>query len=306
MPLQNTYAVWKGSPVLEEKRAVPLLFFNTDLYCSSAWLYSSRIVFTAAHVVFNGDDRRNEYTIPRSKVWIGYPGSIIEPKMKLVESEKIFTPSNFKGRDAWRGGKTITRQNDFAVIVLKEPIPTDDKPVELLTPELHDSLIAKNENVDLVGYGKQSPEDFDYCYKRAPMKYSSQITSKIIQTGQMIFTSTLNTKVGPMEPNGCDGDSGSGFVKVLPDKYIYLGAMGAGSWMNHNCNTWDDAKSETSINGSDPVYLFLDLIKQAEDYVKANPYVAPVIKKSIKCVKEKKVISVRNEFPKCPKGYKQK
>lgn len=171
---------------------------------------------------------------------------------------------------------------------------------------MHDSYIANNESIDLVGYGKQSPNDFDNCYKRAPMKYSSKVIEKFVPTGPMILTTSLNTKVEPMAPNGCDGDSGAGFIKELPDKYIYLGAMGAGSWMNHNCNTWEEAKNESSINGSDPVYLFLNLIKEAENYVAANPYVAPLAEKSIKCVKGKKTKKISSANPKCPKGYRER
>jgi hypothetical protein len=88
--------------------------------------------------------------------------------------------------------------------------------------------------------------------------------------------------------------------------YIYLGANGAGAKTNHNCGSYLPFMNDETIAGSWPVYLYLDLIKQAEDYVAANPYVAPVVEKSIKCVKGKKTKKITSANPKCPKGFKEK
>ena len=85
-----------------------------------------------------------------------------------------------------------------------------------------------------------------------------------------------------------------------------LGATGAGAKDFHNCASWQDGLTKEGIMGAWPVYLYLDLVKEAEDYVKANPYVAPVIKKSIICKKGKKKRFVTSDNPKCPKGYKKK
>lgn len=302
----GAHAVWKGTEVISPTRAVPVIFQEKELYCASGWLYSSRIVFTAAHVLYFGNDMTNNYTTVRNKIWFGLPGSTVDYGMKLVESEKIFVPDNFVGRDAFRGGNFLTRQNDFGVVVLKEPIQIDDKPVEFLTEAMHDQFISDKESIEFTGYGLQGPNDTNTCFKRKPMKTSMKIASKTIDASPFKFTTTLNFQVAPNESNLCDGDSGSGYVKDYGDKYLYLAANGAGSFMNHNCETWKEAIGSTTYNGADPVYKYMDLIKQAEEYVKANPYVAPVIKKSIKCFKGKKVITVKTESPSCPKGYKQK
>lgn len=305
----NVNAVWNGTSALGDKRAVALFMFSDPrATCgASAFLYSSRIVFTAAHNLFNEDDRKAEHTesILRKSLWVGYPGEKITFNLKRIETEKFFYPKNYKGRDYNRGGKRITRNNDFAVLVLKEPMPIDEKRVELLTPELHDSFILNGETIDLVGYGAQSASDLNECpTDRSPMKYQSTITSKVINVGNQEWTATLNFKTAPGKPSGCDGDSGAGFYKEYSDRYLYLGATGAGAIDFHNCASWQEALSKEGIMGAWPVYLYLDLIKEAEEYVKANPYVAPSVNKSIVCKKGKKKRILTSENPKCPKGFK--
>ncbi len=72
----------------------------------------------------------------------------------------------------------------------------------------------------------------------------------------------------------CDGDSGSGYVTITESKYIYLGASGAGSYLNHNCENYLPYLGQTTTNGADPVYLYLDLIKQAEKYLQESEALA--------------------------------
>jgi hypothetical protein len=119
--------------------------------------------------------------------------------------------------------------------------------------------------------------------------------------------------VAPGMPNLCDGDSGAGYTKLLSDKYIYLGAAGAGGKNQHNCETYQPALNSEAINGADPVYLFTDLIAQAEKYVVDNPYVEPKStasssnkKVTISCIKGKIAKKVVGVNPKCPAGFKKK
>ena len=316
---QRSLAVWNGVDAKKHPRAVPLLFTPLETYCASGFLYSPRIVFTAGHSVFEGNDLYEDQVKLRSNLWVGFPGETISFGSKRVSVEKMFVSNKYKGRDRfpWSSGSRITRQYDFAVFVLKEPLPVDNKKVELLTPKLHDSYISSREEISSTGYGAQSADQLNKaCDGRNPKTYTSSITAKEIppQNG-LVLTSTLNFIVAPYQPNGCDGDSGSGYYKELEDKYIYLGAMGAGAWMNHNCETFQEAIGRETINAADPVYLFLDLIKQAEDYVAANPYIAPPLSKETKkkkisysCISKngKDVKGVYERYKvKCPKGYKK-
>ena len=313
-PLIPANAVWKGTPNLANKRVVPIFNQQFTPYCSSAFLYAPRIVFTAGHVMFNVDDRQQKHVTPITNAWVGFPNSTVGSQTKRVKSQKIFMAPGYKSRDFWLGGSTITRENDFAIVVLESPLPVDDKKVELLTPELHEQYISSGEEVDLSGYGKQLPEEIK---SQAPCKsfssYSSKVTSKVLNTGDIRWTATFNTKVGVGMPNLCDSDSGGGYSKILADKYIYLGAAGAGSLDQHNCASWEPSLSKETINGAYPVYLYKDLVAEAEKFVADNPYIEPKItnsssnsKSTITCVKGKASKKVTGVDPKCPVGYKKK
>lgn len=308
------HAVWKGSINNDDKRSVPILFNSDFVPCASGFLYTSRLVFTVAHSVFVENDMEKEQVTKRSKIWVGYPNDTLNPGVRRVEVEKYFIPEGYKSRTAWTGGNRLNRVNDFAVLVLKSPIPVDSKPVELLTPELHEQFIQSGELINLTGYGTQLPEQAGrQCDNRRPSSYQSPLTTKTISAGSMEFSTTLNTKVSAGMPNLCDGDSGAGFTKILPEKYIYLGAAGAGSLNQHNCATHLPALELETINGAYPVYLFKDLITEAEKYVADNPYVEPKKnnagfnnKTTITCVKGKATKKVTGLTPKCPKGFKMK
>ena len=90
------------------------------------------------------------------------------------------------------------------------------------------------------------------------------------------------------------------------------GAAGAGSLNQHNCATHLPALEQEAINGAYPVYLFKDLIAEAEKYVAENPYVEPKSnnagfnsKTTITCAKGKTTKKVTGLTPKCPKGFKK-
>ena len=317
-PSTTTSAVWNGTSALGDKRAVPLFGYPRGSCGGSAFLYAPRIVFTAAHGLFAGSDFQvaNTDANRRNRMWVGYPGDKISFASRRVESEVILIAPNYSGRDAWLGGKRITRNNDFAIIILKEPLPVDEKKVELLTPELHNQYIQDETLVTLVGYGAQKASEVgsnSNCeFEREPMKYDSSVTSKEIYPGDQIWTAPLNFKSMPGKPSGCDGDSGGGYVKVLEDKYIYLGAAGAGGLQTHNCESYEPFLIKDGIMGSWPIYLYLDLIKEAEDYVLAHPIKVnletkntKIEKTSISCKKGKLVKVFQKTIAKCPKGYKR-
>jgi hypothetical protein len=307
-------AVWKGTPNSEDKRTVPILFDSSRVYCASGFIYSPRIIFTVAHNIFIENDLVKDQVTKRNSIWVGYPNDTLTPGVRRVMVEKSFISNGYKSRTAWTGGDRITRINDFAVLVLKSPLPTDNKPVELLTPELHDQYIQSNEQINLTGYGTQLREQAGQeCENRRPSSFQSTITGKTISAGSNTWTATLNTSVAPGMPNMCDGDSGAGYTKLLSDKYIYLGAAGAGGKNQHNCETYQPALNSEAINGADPVYLFTDLIAQAEKYVADNPYIEPKSKTAgfnnkitITCIKGKTKKKVTAIAPKCPAGYKKK
>jgi hypothetical protein len=302
-------AVWKGTTAEGDKRAVPVFSFPKGACSGSGWLYSPRIVFTVGHGLFKG----NDLEVPNSdskrwkKLWVGPPGEKISMNSRRIESVKLLLAPNYKGRDAFVGGNTITRTNDFAIIILKEPLPIDDKKVELLTPELHERYIENQESITSIGYGAQKAQDIDQSkgcdFKRVPMQYNSTVSAKNVDVGNQIWTAPLNFKSAPDGPSGCNGDSGSGYIKILDEKYIYLGAAGAGSKNHPNCGSNLESINSESIMGAWPIYLYLDLIKEAEAFVAANPYKPSKKKSEISCTKGKKVFVIQDGTRFCPPGY---
>lgn len=268
--VNNSTAVWKGIDATNNTRVVPIFASPVHTGCSSGFLYSSRIVFTAAHTILKYDYETKIMSQRFEKFYVGTPGQKTFYASKRVEVEAIFVPDNYKERDKfpWSAGSIITRQNDFAILILKTPLKTDNKMVELMTPELHEQYIQNKEKIKSAGYGAQSAEQIQQpCENRNPMSYESEVTSKTFYTNNEIFTATLNFKIGIDQPHGCDGDSGSGYYKEYDDKIVYLGAMGAGSWMSHNCESWMYPRNMESVFGADPVYNFTNLIKNAENYL---------------------------------------
>lgn len=305
----NVEAVWKGSPALGAKRAVPIYFDRLGYCVGSGFLYQPRIVFTAAHSVFEGDDRKVAHTasILRKKMWVGFPGQTVSERANRIESTVFYYPTDYASRDFWLGGKRFTRNNDFAVLVLNEPLPVDEKKVELLTPEIHSKFINSEETVSLIGYGAQKAADVESCANYLePSRYESIVISQKIDTGTLEWTAPLNFKTKVRAPSFCNGDSGAGFFKEYSDRYLYFSAAGAGGYNAHNCETNLVDIEKEAIMGTWPVYLYLDLIRQAEEYVKANPYVAPNTKKAIICVKGKKKKQIVGANPSCPNGFKSR
>lgn len=307
-------AVWHGTSALGHKRIAPLLMSETGTYCGgSSFVYKPRIVFTVAHA-FEGDDRDPSRRLDLKTIWVGYPGEVVTMNSKRIKAAKIIKPENYKPRTMFTGGRTITRENDFAIVVLEEPLPLDDKPVELLTPELLIQYLESKETVSSGGYGFQDiPDVTANCENREPMRYETQVSNPPDQSSLIRnnwnWTAPMNFLVNPGQPNQCDGDSGSGIFKDLPDKYIYLGANGAGTWNNHNCGSSPELLNVMTINASYPVFLYLKLLQEAEDFVTNNPVKVKKVKVDkrfwVTCQKGEELRVLHKLKAVCPKGFKK-
>ena len=102
----------------------------------------NNITQTESGHAFEGDDRDPSRKLDLKTIWVGYPGEEVTFNSKRIKAAKIIKPENYKPRTFFSGGRTITRENDFAVVVLEEPLPLNDKPVELLTPDLFAQYLA--------------------------------------------------------------------------------------------------------------------------------------------------------------------
>jgi hypothetical protein len=308
-PLTPAQAVENGSPALGDPNAVAV---NSEW---SAFLYSPRIVLMMAHSkdlfdsgVFSG-------------VTVGYPG---EPKNnggKSVNGLKIIYAPGFIDRTAFSGGSVFSRKDDFAVIVLEKSIPMTNT-VKIATLEQIATWKKNKAEVKMVGYGLQSAEMrkvLDVHGQSRPRIDPNLITTKFIDDAEAqtilsrslppggTYVDDMYFETKPGVASTCDNDSGGGwFVQEGSTRY-YLGAA-SGAWGIPNCGKDGNWNPNGAITSASAAIRFMDVIKQAEDFIKANPektvkQAKPAIK-TITCIKNKSSKTVKGTNPVCPKGYK--
>jgi hypothetical protein len=237
---------------------------------ASGFLYSDRIVFTAAHTVeFYGDNFARD-------AYLFEPGVKNGPNNKKYFAQKVLMAPTYRSRV----GTDNTRVNDFAIIILRESMPVQNK-VVVASPADIESFIREKAPVEMVGYGFQSEasrKDLQWRNSQSPHKMTSVLVSGEdlrkyyaaypgwIQPNQTILDLGIpnNEKVG----SNCDGDSGSGFFVQKGDTRYYLGAAGGSQAGITNCNgSFTKFAPHGGMSGITPTYKFLSLIKEAEDFV---------------------------------------
>ena len=323
--LTEAKAIENGESALNHPRVVSMYFANpynaNDLFPNcSGWLYSPRIVFTAGHCVYDGDDKSKKILRSASNTFVGKPGAVTTYGFPVsqVRASKIYVYDSFEWYNATSGG-SLSFKDDFAVVVLEKPLANVET-AGLGTKQFLDNLISKNEFIETGGYGYQ--DNFRQNKPGTePKKARFQLVS--FETGmktvnewkQKWFRSYFQEDAAfvKLPKNGaapCDGDSGSGYFYNDNGKFTYLGVM-MGILGSPNCGleTWTD----TAVGPFRPVYLDVGLVKLAEKYELDNPYVAPKAtissskkKITINCIKGKTTTKVAGANPKCPVGYKKK
>ena len=237
---------------------------------ASAFLYSDRIVFTAAHSVdFLGDDFANT-------AWLLAPGVKNGWDQKKYRIQKILKAPTYRARV----GTDNTRVDDFAIVILRESMPVQNK-VVVASPADIESFIREKAPVEMVGYGYQSEAsrtDLQWRNSQSPHKMTSVLVGSEdlrkyyaaypgwMQPNQTILDYGIpnNEKVG----SNCDGDSGSGFFVQKGDTRYYLGAAGGSQAGITNCNgSFTKFAPHGGMSGITPTHKFLALIKEAEDFV---------------------------------------
>ncbi len=233
---------------------------------ASGFLYSDRIVFTAAHTI--------EY--------FGDTGYLFEPGVKNGPSNKRYVAQKILMAPTYRArvGTDNTRVDDFAIIILRESMPVRNI-VQVASPSDIETFIREKAPVEMVGYGFQNEAmrtDLQARYNNSPHKMTSVLVSSAdlrkyyaaypgwIQPNQTILDYGIpnNEKTG----SNCDGDSGSGFFVQKGNVRYYLGAAGGSQAGITNCNgSFTRFAPHGGMSGITPTYKFLALIKEAEDFV---------------------------------------
>jgi len=291
---------------------------------ASGFLYSERIILTAAHVLKqlriqpNGDTSGFVYA----------PGLADKTLAKRYQITKAYIPKTFIDADP---SKSVQPIDDFAIVVINEDMPLNVK-VQIATEEQMKRFAQEKAKVEMVGYGLQSGSQRNNPQElmRAPHKLSSNLLTPEMMIDHYNqyqtrpgFWKTIEWGANSNQVRGtpCSGDSGSGYFVQENNIRYYVGTAGNGLG-NSNCKA--DGTYSSGPGGAMSWFpspnKFLDLIKSAEAFVEeqkksellfaakreADAKAAKLKKTTITCSKGKLVKKVTAVKPVCPKGYKKK
>ena len=238
---------------------------------TSGFLYSERIILTAAHVL-------NQLRIQSNGDTDGFvfaPGLADKTTAKRYRIIKAFIPKTFINSDF---SKNIQAFDDFAIVVIDEDMPLTAQ-VKIATEDQMRRFAKDKSEVVMIGYGLQSgsqrnnPQDII----RAPHKMTGYLyTPEMMVEHHRQYNlrpsswTTTDWGVNHNQKTGsiCSGDSGAGHFVVENSVRYYVGTAGNGG-ESSNCKadgTFSFTTGGFMANFSTP-NKFLDLIKSAETFV---------------------------------------
>jgi len=310
---------------LDNPRAVPIFGQQrpSEVNLMAGWsgfLYSPRIVFSAAHSYYRFDTNGDRILIAPEYITVGKPNSSTKDTEGRAKVIKTFVGDYKKSSTGW----TL---NDFIVLVLDKDLATVT-PAKLMTAEIEAELVKARAEVLWHGYGEYrdrcDPGQKNPCAedRNNPNKSPSELPrvnrSNLAPKsdfpwlqGQGLIELANETLLTNL--SGCPGDSGGGLIATYKGEVFYVG-QGISTGMNfYACgatNAPANEKHPREMGFISPVFKHLDLIKQAEDFlaqqVTAKPSPPSKPATSITCVKGKLTKKVAGPNAKCPKGYKKK
>ncbi len=316
---------------------------SADQASYSGFLYSSRIVFSAAHSEYYFDGSGKIINRQPKEIYVGKPNSKAGDVTGAVRVIKRIISTSFRYNNASLG--------DFVIYVLEKDL-IDIGEVNLLTPEIEKELISSQTPIKMHGYGEYLDrclpgEKLPCTLKGKKSEYPRTLTSRLItlDTAERIVgysrpqlsTSLIinNGKTG----FGCGGDSGGSITTTYKGEMLYIATTPNG--MNgYACGASGDDDGKGGINYTSAVYNHLNILSEAKSFVaemKVQEQIAleakalqeaaaelkakqeaeakaqleaatKAIKKTITitCLKGKKVKKVTAVKPKCPSGYKKR
>lgn len=238
---------------------------------TSGFLYSERIILTAAHVLNylriqpNGD----------TDGFVFAPGLADKSNAKRYKIIKTFIPKTFINLD---NSKNIAAVDDFAIVVIDEDMPLKVK-VKIATEDQMRRFAKDKSEVVMIGYGLQNgsqrknPQDII----RAPHKMTGYLyTPEMMVEHHRQYnlrpsswtTSDWGTNSNQKTGSICGGDSGAGYFVEENSVRYYVGTAGNGGETS-NCK--EDGTFSFTTGGFMAYFTspnkFLDLIKSAETFV---------------------------------------
>jgi hypothetical protein len=304
---------------LDNPRVVPIFGQDgpSEVRLMAGWsgfLYSPRIVLSAAHSHYRFDNNGNRILIEPAFITVGKPNSSAKDAEGRAKVIKTFVA------DFTQMG------NDFIVLVLDRELVTVS-PAKLMTAEIEAELVNARSEVVFHGYGEYrdrcAPGEKNPCKK--DWNNLNQRTSELPRIVRMNLAPlsdsyfswlTGNQRTELREtvisnPQGCPGDSGGPITTAYKGDLLYLGQGLAGANV-YACGAGDAKSKENDPNSFgwfSPIYKHLDLLKEAEAFVAqqvtAKKSVTDKPAPSITCVKGKVTKKFSGPNTKCPKGYKK-
>ena len=243
---------------------------------ASGFLYSERIILTAAHVLNqlriqpNGDTQGFVYA----------PGLADKTNAKKYQIIKAIIPKTYVNADPTRNIQPI---DDFAIVIISEDMPLKNKVVIASEKQMR-QFAQDKAKVEMVGYGLQSGAQrvTPLNSPRAPFKLTTHLyTPEMMNT----FYATKKLNLGDDKPGFwtvvewgaihtqatgsiCNEDSGSGFFVEENNVRYYVGTTGNGVGIS-NCQADGSIKMDPAggMSWFPAPYKFLDLIESAEKFV---------------------------------------
>ena len=314
-----------NAPVdLSNPRAVPIFGQQgpSEVNLMAGWsgfLYSPRIVFSAAHSHYRFDNNGDRILIEPKFITVGKPNSSTKDTEGRAKVIKTFVGDYKKS--------TMGGFNDFIVLVLDKELATVS-PAKLMTAEIEAELVKARAEVVFHGYGEYrdrcDPGQKNPCAedRNNPNKSPSELP-RIMRSnlapksdfpwlqGQQLTDVAKETLLTNL--SSCPGDSGSGMTSTYKGEVFYVGQAFSTGMNFYACgatNTPPNEKHPRELAVFSPIYKHLDLIKQAEDFIAQQvtdkKSVTNKPTSSITCVKGKLTKKVSGPNAKCPKGYKKK
>ena len=283
MPL-NAYAIKDGIDYPHHPRVVPIYFklpkWSGAAQSCTGFLFSPRIVLTAAHCVHDPMQMEKKVPLKANQMWVGAPGSLTKPNNSLFAVARIFYQQGYK---PYRG---YSYTDDFAVIVLKAPLARVAR-AELATKEQIEELVRTAAIVSTGGYGGTSAADAETQRQIYPQMASFKMISfeagirsvreRMAMWGRDYYQSdgVFFMRYEPGTAHPCNGDSGSGYFLEKNGRFTYLGITWPG--VHPLCEAGDFSTEPRFIPNSGQVIAFrgvfmdLEIIRQGEEYVTAFP-----------------------------------